>query len=721
MRWPFRLLRVSDAPLPNHRRGRAMRSPHALMLLSLAGLASLAAFASWYDRGTALRAAENQVELTVGLMQQHALNVFETEQLVYQQIQLRTMGLDWGAINRSDELASFLRNTRDRMSRISSIWLADAAGHVRASSGLPFPSGLSFENREDFRAHRESDHGMVVGDQHLGSFGLSWRRSSSTGEFDGVIGIDIEVEYFAKFFRGLDAKNPHRAVLVRADGTVLSADSDAGEPKRFPPNSELMRSIAGGVQNENWNVMPTGGRHFFRWRQLDPYPVYVAYALDEDIVLRPWHGHLLIYAIVAGAVWAALCLIIHLASDRAVAEEALQQARKMEAIGQLASGVAHDFNNLLTAVIGNLDRIARDPQAPRSVLRLTAAATRAATRGASLTARLLAFARQQPSHAQAVRIDGLLDAMLPLIRDALGESISLSCSFDPDLSGVRIDPGQFEAALLNLALNARDAMPRGGKLRIEARNAVVGATDAKRRAIPPGDYVVIEIGDTGVGMRADVAGRAFEPFFTTKEAGKGSGLGLSMVYGFARQSGGTAEIESRLGTGATIRLYFPCAEMPVLRAPPACSADPIPRKTSILVVEDQDDIRELLAASLQEYGHTVRTIDAAAEAVEILAHDAAIQILVTDIILPGGMTGLDLARKAQALLPDLKIVLISGNALEETVKTWQLARCAFLQKPFRPSDLNRVVGELLMDDSRERDGLRSGTAGALLAQRSVGE
>jgi len=212
-------------------------------------------------------------------MREHALNVFQTQELVHEQIQLRAAGLDWEAISRSQKFASYLQETLNRMSQISSIWLADTTGHVRASSGLPYPRSLTFENRDDFRAHRESDHGMLVGEQHLGTFGLSWLRSSSTGDFDGVIGIEIGVAYFENFFRGLDAIDPHRAVLVRADGTVLSPNPGAGEPRRFPPTSDLMRSIASGIQNEKWSVSPSGIAHFFRWRQLDPYPIYGRYRI----------------------------------------------------------------------------------------------------------------------------------------------------------------------------------------------------------------------------------------------------------------------------------------------------------------------------------------------------------------------------------------------------------------------------------------------------------
>ena len=673
-----------------------MRSPRAFMVVSLVGLATVVVLASWYDRSIALRAAEDQVQSTIGLMREHALNVFQTQELIHEQIRLRTAGMDWDSISRSEELASFLQETRNRMSQISSIWLADGAGHVRASSGLPYPRSLTFESREDFLAHREGASGMLIGEQHLGTFALSWRRSSSIGDFDGVIGIEIGIEYFENFFRGLDAAEPHRAVLVRADGAVLSPNPGAGEPRRFPPSSQLMRSIASGVQNEEWNVSPNGIAHFFRWRQLDPHPVYVGFAIDRDVALRSWHRRILIYAVFGAGVWAALCVIAHLASRRAAAEAALQQAQRMEAIGQLASGVAHDFNNVLTAVIGNADLIALDRQATRHIRQLAEAALRAANRGSSLTTRLLAFARRQPLQQRIVRIDGVLDTMLPLIKDAVGEAITVSSELSPDLSAVRIDPGQFESALLNLALNARDAMPQGGTLRIGARNATVEAGEAVRHMIPPGHYVVIEIADTGLGMAAETASRAFEPFFTTKGAGKGSGLGLSLVYGFARQSGGTAEIETRVGNGTTIKLYFPSSQELVSHEPlPALPHPAISRKASLLVVEDQDEIRQLLADALAEFGHEVRTARAAEEALEILERDARIDVLVTDIILPGGMTGMDLVRKARQLSPDLKILTISGNADDRSIRASSLDRCAFLAKPFRPSELNRAVGELL--------------------------
>jgi signal transduction histidine kinase len=675
---------------------RTMRPHRAFVVLSLLVLATAAGFASWYDRSAALRAAEDHVGMTVGVMREHASKVFETQELVLDQIRLRTAGLDWEAIGRSDQIANYLRETRDRMNQISSIWLADSTGRVRASSDSARPRSLSFENRDAFRALRESDGGTHVGEPHLGTFALSRRISSSTGAFSGVIGIEISVAYFESFLRRLDERDRHRAVLVRADGTVLVADPAENEPQRFPPRSELMQSIAGGIQNDKWNALPGGGVHFFQWRQLEPYPVYAAYAVDEDVALRSWYGRVAFYAILGAAVWGASCLIAYLASRRAAAEAALQQAQKMEAIGQLASGVAHDFNNLLTTVIGNVDRIAVDLQVTPRIRQLADAALYAAMRGATLTAQLLAFARQQPLRPDVVQIEGLLAAMLPLMTDAVGETIDVSCSPAPRLWPIQIDPGQLEVAVLNLALNARDAMPQGGTLRIKARNAIVDSSEAARRAIPAGDYVVVEVADTGVGMQADVAAHAFEPFFTTKATGKGSGLGLSMVYGFARQSGGTAEIDSRLGAGTTVMLYLPRSEQTPASEPLASHARlEAPRKASILVVEDQDGVRQLVADSLEDGGHEVKTARTAEEAMAILAQDARIQVLLTDIVLPGGMTGIDLARKARERMPDLKVLTISGNATEESISASHLEHCAFLPKPFRPSDLNRAVAELL--------------------------
>lgn len=671
-----------------------MRSLRALMVVSLAAFITIAALASWYDRQVALQAAESHVATVVGVMHEQALNVVETQELVLDQIKLRTTGMSWDAIGRSGELQEFLQATRIRMNQILSIWLADASGHVRASSGALYPRNLSFEHRDDFNVHREGDDSTVIGKPQLGTFALSQRRSSPTGDFDGVIAIEISVEYFDRFFRGLDEGNPHRAVLVRADGTVLAADSADSEPQQFAPTSELMRSIAAGVQNQTWNPSPEGGAHYFRWRQLAPYPLYAAYAVDENVALRSWYGHVVFYAVLCGGVWIALCLVAYLASQRAAAQAALQRAQRMEAIGQLASGVAHDFNNLLTTVIGNLDRIALDGQATQRVRRLADMALGAAMRGASLTTHLLAFARRQPLNPVVVRVDRLFDAMLPLIKDAVGETVSVVCKVEPGLSLIRIDPGQLEAALLNLALNARDAMPRGGLLRIEARNVVVDASVTARQAISAGDYVVIEIADTGVGMRSDVADRAFEPFFTTKETGKGSGLGLSMVYGFARQSGGTAMLDSQVGAGTSIKLYIPRSEE-TERGVQHSGLAPrsAPQNLAILVVEDQEGVRQMMTDSLEEHGHRVKTASTAEEALEILARDARIRVLVTDIVLPGAMSGVDLVRKALELAPHLKVLTISGNAGQEKIDELH-DDCAFLPKPFRASDLTRAVDRL---------------------------
>jgi two-component system NtrC family sensor kinase len=673
-----------------------MRFNRAFMVLSLVALATIVALASWYDRALALRAAEDHVELTVDVMREHSLKVFGMLELVLDQIRLRTAGLDRETISRSDEIASFLRETRDRMNPISSIDLTDPTGHVLASSQSPPPPSLTYEDRSDFQALRENDPGTLVGEPRLGTFELTRRRSTSTGEFDGVISIAISAAYFENFFRGLDELYRHRALLVRTDGTVLASNSSGDEPPKFSPISELMRSIADRVQSDKWTPSPAGFVHFFRWRALPPYPVYVAYAIDQDVALSTWYMHVVFYAVLGAAAWAALCCIVFLASRRAIAEAALERAQRMEAIGQLASGVAHDFNNLLTTVIGNLDLIAHDEHATRRIRQLAAGALRGALRGESLTTQLLAFARRQPLRPSVVRVDEVLDAMLPMIEDAVGETISVSCRLRPDLSAIQVDPGQLEAALLNLALNARDAMPRGGTLLIEARNAAVDRGEAAGRAIPPGAYVVIEIADNGVGMRTDVAARAFEPFFTTKEIGKGTGLGLSMVYGFARQSGGAVEIVSRADVGTTIKLYLPRSKQaPQSEQLPSAAPPLATRKAVLLVVEDQEEVRQLVADSLEGRGHEVKTARDATEAIDLLSRDTHIQVLLTDVILPGGMTGMDLARKARELTPELKILVISGNAAEEAIQASGLERYTFLPKPFRLSDLNRAVDELL--------------------------
>ena len=348
-------------------------------------------------------------------------------------------------------------------------------------------------------------------------------------------------------------------------------------------------------------------------------------------------------------------------TDRRRAEEALRQAQKIEAIGHLTGGVAHDFNNLLAVVIGNLDLLRRrlpdDPRAKRFV----EGAMEGAQRGASLTQRLLAFARRQDLRPEAVDVTALVGGMADMLQRSLGPMIRVETRFPPGLAPALVDAHQLEMVILNLAVNARDAMPEGGSLEIGAAAEQVGEGDAS--GLTPGPYVRITLADVGEGMDEDTLKRATEPFFTTKGLGKGTGLGLSMVHGLAAQSGGRLAIRSRPGLGTTVSLHLPATVRPRAEAAPPRPADPAdggaPRR--VLAVDDDPLVLANTAAMLEDLGHEVRTAGSGRDAMDELARDPHVDLLVTDQLMPG-MTGSQLAKRVQAGAPQVAVLIVSGFA-----------------------------------------------------------
>jgi len=375
--------------------------------------------------------------------------------------------------------------------------------------------------------------------------------------------------------------------------------------------------------------------------------------------------------------------------ERDVAQAALLRAQKLEALGQLTGGVAHDFNNLLMVISGALELIERHPNDEARRKRMLEAALGAARRGERLTQQLLIFSRRQPLKPEVVAIDTLLAEVEPLLRQAVAEAASLSLALDAPAAVGLIDRSQFEAAVLNLVVNARDATSSGGKIRVESK--VVDLAAGQVEDIPAGEYVRVSVHDTGAGMDADTLARAFEPFFTTKEIGKGTGLGLSQVYGFVRQSGGGVTVDSAPGQGCTVRLFLPVTSESLPRAPePRPTPDRAAQALTILLVEDDASVGDMVSDMLAEQGHTVRRAAAAEPALDILRRTDGIDILITDLVMPGGLSGVDLARAATEIHPGLPVILSSGytgDALADADEApWPL-----LRKPFTSEDLNRAV------------------------------
>jgi len=381
-------------------------------------------------------------------------------------------------------------------------------------------------------------------------------------------------------------------------------------------------------------------------------------------------------------------------SERTLLEAKLQQSQRMEAVGQLTGGVAHDFNNLLGIMLGNAEILKNKSTKNNELYPRIEAILNAIDRAASLTSRLLAFSRKQTLSPETIDIGRLIDDTHTLLSRALGETIDHKIISDADLWPVTIDPHQFENALINLAINARDAMLGGGTLTISAKNVTIDGSDTERfQGITKDDYVLIAVSDTGTGMSNDVAEKAFEPFFTTKDVGKGSGLGLSMVYGFVIQSGGNIIINNQAATGTTIELYLPRSETEIT-TPKRINSTPEPLRGSerILVVEDDDLVREIPVNILRDQGYEIVEAKNGLEAINLLQSEKPFALLFTDVILPGNINGADIAATAKMKYPDIKIIFTTGYSQDVLMKDGTIEQSTtIVNKPYTRSELLDII------------------------------
>jgi PAS domain S-box-containing protein len=389
--------------------------------------------------------------------------------------------------------------------------------------------------------------------------------------------------------------------------------------------------------------------------------------------------------------------------QRAHGEEALNHAQRLESVGQLTGGIAHDFNNLLTVIQGNLQVLEDLPAIADSAYgqQLVAAATRAARRGAELTGKLLAFSRRQVLQPTSVDVSGMLRSLTDMLRRTLDQRIVIEVDTLPGSAHVLADPGQLESALLNIAINARDAMPEGGMLRFRCSAGVALPSAARRELVDPSapdeQFVAISISDTGTGMPDAVKERAFEPFFTTKEAGRGTGLGLSTVYGFVKQSKGTIALDSMPGAGTTVTLYIPRPwdEEKAVEGD-VDAGDEIPAGLKVLLVEDDIEVRRVVKTFLEALGCEVVTAGSGEQALALLNPTAELDLLLTDIALGPGMRGTQLAKQAQQRLPDIAVLLMSGYSAElldadrESPADWEL-----LRKPYTRAELAQAIARVI--------------------------
>ena len=601
--WFSRSSRNRADALQERPRRRLTWPLRGLLAASLAVPLLLLAIAAWQNFRLVRSQAEERVMIEAGELREHAFNTIKTYAIVLAWIDARTRGLDWDRIEHDEELHRFLSDL-DTLPQIDEVWMADAVGHPRVSGrSSPVPP-IDVSDRDCFAAEQEQDVGIFVGREQIGAlvhapeFDICERRSTADKAFDGIIVVSARPAYFDEFYRTVSEDQRFAASLVRSDGFLLVRYPTLPAPSLLARGSPFMQAIARNPDRGLfWGRGETDGiERFYGYQRLEGYPLYVAYGVPKNDVLASWLANLVNYSLFAVPASLALFGMTLLAvrqiqrhtiaswrwrttarrlrremNRRTLAEAELRQAQKMEALGQLTGGVAHDFNNLLTVLQGSLEMLSGRQQNDQLQARVDTA-LRTVERGERLTEQLLAFARRQPLTKAAIDLNAQLRQMTELLGRTVGSGIAIHTDLAPDLWRVDADATMLELAVINLAINARDAMPGGGELGIRTFNRVVPAEGAPERPGKVGDFVALEISDTGHGMPPEVAARAFEPFFTTKEAGKGTGLGLSMVYGFARQSGGSASIRSDVGRGTAVTLLLPRG-MPARQADRAGATD----------------------------------------------------------------------------------------------------------------------------------------------------
>jgi signal transduction histidine kinase/CheY-like chemotaxis protein len=678
---------------------------------------TLFAVASWLNDLAAFQQARLRVVNATDAINQHAQKVFETAELILGQVAERVDDMDWPEIARSEALHRMLVDLGKRP-RIAVVGLIGPDGTVVADN-LSFPLTPALLNERNYVTVDRPGSGQllissVANSVFTGKPDFIVARYLTAGPQSGLrnmIFVSLNLDNFIDYSQSIIDSGDYLLDMARSDGAVLVRFPGEGLAGRvLSPTSQFRRNIVENPDHGSYETASEldGERRLFAYRKVADYPVYVTVGLSRSAVIGGWlrlmGSHLIfgvpaMLALVAVAYFAmrrseeadrATAAVAAETERRIAAEDTLRHAQRMQAIGQMAGGIAHDFNNLLTAVTGNLDMILRSANDNARIRRLAEAALRATSRGERLTHQLLMFSRRQMLRPETLNLNRLLMEFEGLMRRAAGESVEVQLHLDPGLDPSHIDQVQFEAAVLNLVVNARDALDNGGVIVVETSNIVLDESYAiENLEVKPGSYVMVAVSDKGSGIVASDLPHVFEPFFTTKGVGKGSGLGLSQVYGFAKESGGHVKIYSERDVGTTVKLYLPrSAERPAETV--RHSVVPLRTATggeSVLVVEDDEGVLAMAIESLEDLGYRVLVAHNGREALEIIKGSDKIDILFSDIVMPG-INGAELAAEARRLRPSIKVLLTSGYTGAVLAGEHGLpADMPVLGKPYRRDEL----------------------------------
>jgi signal transduction histidine kinase/CheY-like chemotaxis protein len=677
--------------------------------------------ASWISYRDTFALADERIERSLEVAQEQALKVLQSVSLSFVAVQNLLDGQSDAQIREhSAELRDRMKAIAGTLPEVQSISVLGADGQLLASTSETAAPD-NFAQEQYFRLQRDGFRGTYLGHLHEPQFGggpffpISLARRSG-GTFLGIIEISVLPSDFGRFYSRIVTGPGLQYGLIRQDGTMLARYPPSTSELNLDENSGFGRTIAanpeGGFYTVDSQVDHINRR--FGVRRIPGYPLYISAGIETAAIRWEWLSGMALHLIfgIPATFFLFLSLLIvlrrtnrlHAEQDRREAAEAtMRQAQKMDAVGRLTGGVAHDFNNLLMIIIGNLEIMQRAIEqgtdgARAKLNRSIENAMLGARRAAALTQRLLAFSRQSPLNPRPLDFNRLLSGLSDFLVRSLGETISLEVVGSAGLWTAEADQPQLEAAIINLAVNARDAMPDGGNLTIETSNAYLD--DAYCRDNPditPGQYVVLAVSDTGSGMESDVIDRAVEPFFTTKPAGQGTGLGLSQVYGFVKQSGGHLKIYSERGQGTTVKIYLPralreAAIAETVESP--ATGDAMGDRECIMVVEDDDNVRTYVVETLRGLNYRVDDAASGDEALK-LANDSKFDLLLTDVVLPG-INGRELAEKLKTQQPGIKVVFMTGYSRNAIVHNGRLdPGVELIQKPVTGRELAMKIREVL--------------------------
>jgi two-component system NtrC family sensor kinase len=692
-----------------------------MMAASLALPIALFAIAASISYTSTKDIADREIERTLDVAHEHALKVFETIDRSLAEINEVVRGLPDDVIRaREPALHRRLKRLADSLPQLKSAWIFDAEGKALVNSLASPPPELSFADRDYFYAHVDQTIGTFIGVpltprppyQGARFFGVSRRRDSDDGSFIGVIQASVLPEYFESFYARIGSDPGSFFAMGRTDGVVLTHFPRLDRDLRLDPGGPVGREIAAhpahGLMTIVW---PSDGiERRIGYRRIAEYPIYVSAGFETSAIRARWFatmGQHLVFGIPATALLFLLLAFAfrrtqHLqaeAAKRREAEEALKHSQRLEALGQLTGGVAHDFNNLLTVIRASVDLLNRPQLTEERRQRYMTAIADAVARAARLTSQLLAFARRQTLKPEVFDVGERMRSLHDMLATLLGPAIEIATQLPAEPCLVNADASQFETALINMATNARDAMQGKGRIsfKVEAATTVPDAL----AHLPGGrGFVSVVVSDTGIGIPAARLGRVFEPFFTTKQVGHGTGLGLSQVFGFARQSGGEVTVTSEVGQGSTFSLYLPRVPadlLPQQQAPNTAPAVP-GSGMSVLVVEDNIELANFAADGLTELGYSITLVDNAADALAELVVDMdRFDVVFSDVVMPG-MTGLELARAIRDRGIGVPVVLTTGYS--EALAQESSHGFDLVQKPYSIEELSQILHRA----ARVRDG-----------------